>query len=640
MATARTPAEGAWGWQRAQRLARYLITGCFLVGVAPALAAQVTVSQVLGVRPKQDGVNCTTPAAAEVKDCKLEPTKGGRGWVLKDGAGTVLRHFADSNGDGHVDTWSFYKDGVEVYRETDSTFGGKGKADNFRWLNGGGSKWGVDQNKDGVIDTWKVISPEEVSQEVVRALATRDLRRLQALLITDAEVKALGLPAAQAERIGKLRQGVPAKFQAAVAKLPKLNDQARWLHLETSAPECVPAEQIGARLDVIRHPRGTALVEMADKSTDWVQTGEMIQVGAAWRLVDAPVAGASVPGGSIGEKDDAQIKTDDPRVQKLVEQLSELDKKAPAATSGPEVVRHHVARADLLEQIVAAVQPEGRDPFIRQVADSLSAAVQAGTTLDAPAAKRLASLEQQLTQHMRGAGLTAYVAFRKLQAENWVKTSAPGAKFEEVQQELLKGLAAFIEAYPRAEDTPDAMLNAGTASELINKEVEAKNWYQKLAKTFPDKPQAAKALGAVRRLELEGKPIKLAGPRLEDANVTYDVDQMKGKLVIVYYWASWNANGAADLAKLKAIRAAYPNQVDLLGINLDATPEVAREFLRRNPGPGTHLYQKGGLDGKLATSYGIMALPSVFLVGKDGKVLSRNAQVSTLEDEVKKHLKK
>ena len=72
-----------------------------------------------------------------------------------------------------------------------------GKPDQYRWLNGGGSKWGIDDNKaarpDFHIDRWRVISAEEVSQEILQALITKDFARLERLLISDAEVKALEL---------------------------------------------------------------------------------------------------------------------------------------------------------------------------------------------------------------------------------------------------------------------------------------------------------------------------------------------------------------------------------------------------------------------------------------------------------------
>ena len=71
-------------------------------------------------------------------------------------------------------------------------------------------------------------------------------------------------------------------------------------------------------------------------------------------------------------------------------------------------------------------------------------------------------------------------------------------------------------------------------------------------------------------------------------------------------------------------------------VNLDSTAEEAKAFLSKTPAPGVVLYAPGGPEGKLAADYGVLALPSVFLVGKDGKVLSRSAQVNSLEEEIKR----
>src|SRR5262249_23650101 len=164
---------------------------------------------------------------------ELEQGKGNAsGWLLRDAKGQPLRRFFDSNGDGKPDVWSYYKDGVEVYREIDTTF--TGKPDQYRWVNSGGSKWGVDDNKaarrESHIDGWRVIAAEEVSQEILQALITKDFARLERLLISDAEVKALELSPAEANRIRELHKNAPAKFQAAAAKLASLNDKTHWLH--------------------------------------------------------------------------------------------------------------------------------------------------------------------------------------------------------------------------------------------------------------------------------------------------------------------------------------------------------------------------------------------------------------------------
>lgn len=621
--------RGGW-WTRG--LAGFLVGGGALLSSWTWVQAAPEAGTMLKYRPRQD-VACTTPAGEDLAACKVELVKGktGSGWVLKDGTGRLLRKFYSSNGK-NVDAYSYYKDGAEVYRELVSP--GSTVPDQFRWLNAGGSRWGVDLDKNGSIDTWKAISPEEVSQEVLRALATRDLARLQALMISDEDIRALGLPAEMTEGLVGRRKEIKTKFEATLAKLTKLTEKATWVHLETGAPQCLPADETGAGLDLVRYPRATVLFDVGG-SNEWIQVGPMIQVGAAWKIIDAPTPGAAIeerPDGAPRGMDLAQ----DPKLQKLVEELTALDKQKVDST-GQAAVTHHLSRADVLEKIVAAVKAQDRDPWIRQVADSLSSAVQASPG-DTVASTRLATLEKQLVQHVPTSNLTAYVSFRRMQSDYSVKLGQKGVDFAAVQKDWLDKLTGFVKSFPKAEDTPDAMLQLGMVCEFLGKEVEAKNWYGTLAKTFADKPQAAKAAGAGRRLDLEGNPMPLSAPTLADANTVYDVEQLKGKLVIVYYWASWNGQAANDFSKLKAIVSANEKDVALVGINLDGTAEEAKTFLAKNPAPGVHLHQDGGLESKLATQYGVMVLPSVFVIGKDGKCTNKAAQLGSLEDEVKKQL--
>lgn len=632
MATACTAARrgrrGGW-WTRG--LAGLLVGGGVLLASWTAAWGAPAASKMLEYRPRQEVV-CTTPTGDDLAGCKVELVKGkaGSGWVLKDAAGRLVRKFYSSDG-RNVDTYSYYKDGVEVYREVVSA--GARVPDQFRWLNSGGSKWGVDTDRNGTIDAWKMISAEETSQEVLRALATRDLSRLQSLLITDEEVRALGLPADLAENIRSRRAEIKTKFEATVAKLTKLTDKAVWVHLEAGPPQCLPADETGGSRDILRYGRATVLFE-AGGSNEWFQVGPMILVGAAWKIIDAPTPGAAIEEGSGGSR--GINLAQDPKLQKLVEELTGLDKKQVPST-GADAAAHHLTRADVLEKIVNLVKPEDRDPWIRQVADSLSSALQANAS-ETTAGTRLTNLEKQLTQAVPTSNLTAYVTFRRLQADYSVKLGQKGVNFAEVQKDWLEKLTGFVKSFPKAEDTPDAMLQLGMVCEFLSKEVEAKNWYSSLARTFADKPQAGKAAGAARRLDLEGNAMPLAGPTLADPNTTYDIEQLRGKVVIVYYWASWNGQAASDLAKLKTLVSANSKDVEMVAINLDATPEEAKEFLTKNPAPGVQLYQQGGLESKLATQYGVMVLPSIFLVAKDGKCFSKASQVNTLEDEIKKHL--
>lgn len=620
-----------WSWVKVSSVATVASWG-----IAAATAAGPTPDQILRFTPRQPGVDCTTPTAQQVAACKVNLVKGkkGSGYLMVDAAGNPLRKFDDSNGDNKIDTWSFYKDGVEVYREVDSN--ANGKPDQYRWFNGAGSKWGVDLNEDGRIDSWSMISPEEVSQEVLQAVATRDFARLQALLLTEAEIKALDLSAAEAQKIRASLQQVQVKFNEVVGQLKDM-DKASWIHLEAGLPQCRPAEQAGVGQDLVHYTRCSVLYEAAGKN-DWLQLGEMIKVGPAWRLVAAPTVGQgsdmspSPMGGGIAAS---------PKAQKLMEELGDLDKNQPqsgGSTPNAEVLKYNLKRADLIEQIVAEMPQTERETWIRQLADSLATAVQNSAADDTVAAGRLEKLEKQLVEAMPGSSLTAAVVYRRMQAEYSVTLLKPGSDYAKVQAEWQAKLQKFVESYPKSDDAADALLQLGMAGEFVGKDADAKKWYAQLVSDFSDKPQAAKAKGAVRRLDCEGKEIELTGPRLDGS--AYDVSAARGKVVVVYYWASWNQQSSGDFVKLKQMMDANAGKgVELVCINLDSSAEEAKTFINRVAAAGIHLHQAGGLDSKLACDYGIMVLPHLFLVGKDGKVVSRTVQTANVEEEVKKLMK-
>lgn len=436
-----------------------------------SITAAPTVAQVLAFAPRQAGVECTTPTAEQQAACKVNLVKGkkGSGWMLADAGGTPVRRFYDSNDDNKIDTWSYYKDGAEVYREIDTDF--NAKPDQYRWFNTAGSRWGVDANEDGKIDSWKAISREEASQEILQAVTTGDYGRLQALLLTEAEVKQLEVSAEEAKKLQEGVKAAQAKFEEVAGKL-KGKGKIGWLHFESGLPRTRPADAAESRFDLVRHPRGTVLFE-ADGKSDWLQTGEMVKFGDAWRLVDGPTLGVSTTvveqapatGGAVG---------DNPKLQKALEKLGQLDKASPTSVGpGPnaEIVKYSLSRADVLEEITALVPAKEREQWVRQVADTLSTAVQNSAKGEKVAEERLGRLEKQIVEAVPKSNLAAYVVYRHMQADYSLKLSATDADYSKLQQAWMDSLTKFVEAYPKCDDTADALLQLGMTCELDRKSV-------------------------------------------------------------------------------------------------------------------------------------------------------------------------
>src|SRR6266480_3068227 len=175
------------------RLTVLLSATMIAIAARPAASAEPpSAAQALGLKPMQDQVEYSIPTAEEAAHCtvKLERENNATNWVVTNGKGEVLRRFYDTNGDNYVDMWCYYLNGVEVYRDIDSNF--NNKADQYRWFNTAGTRWAIDKNEDGKIDSWKVISPHEVAEQVVLAIKNREPDRFALLLLSPSELSGLG----------------------------------------------------------------------------------------------------------------------------------------------------------------------------------------------------------------------------------------------------------------------------------------------------------------------------------------------------------------------------------------------------------------------------------------------------------------
>ncbi len=220
------------------------------------------------------------------------------------------------------------------------------------------------------------------------------------------------------------------------------------------------------------------------------------------------------------------------------------------------------------------------------------------------------------------------------------KITTQGPDLSKYQEEWMGELTKFVQQHAKAEDAPDALMQLGMGREF-GKEDEAKRWYQQLVNNFPEHPLAVKARGCIRRLELVGRPLELSGPTLDGK--TYNISGSRSKVVVVYYWSHECQACIGDFARLKQLLTTYAAKgLEVVGVSLDDTAKDAQQFLASNALPVPHLFQGDGqatgLNGPLGTQYGIMTMPNIFLVGKDGNVISRTLQINDLEDAIKKAL--
>jgi len=608
----------------------------------PATGATPSAEQALRLVPIQEGVDFERPAAADAAKCKIEARKfdGRIGWFVEDAQGRLLRKFVDTNGDNVVDLWSYYKDGLEIYRDIDSNF--NGKADQYRWFHTGGSRWGIDENEDGKIDAWKAISAEEVTAEVVAAMATRDAERFSRLILRPEELKSLGLGKTRAEGVSAKIGDVAARFNELVSRQKPLPADASWLQFGGSKPGIVPSGTDGSTKDLRVYENVMAVVQAGGKHGE-VQIGTLVEVGDAWRVIDLPavigegMAAAPASGfffmASIHREQQAAGAPSE-ELQKLLSELEKLDQASGA--SGDRAVRFSSRRADLIQQIAShARTPEERIMWLRQLADMISAGVQSGTCSDG--AERLAGMFEKLSKREQDKDLAAYVRFRQLTANYALSLQAPKADFGKIQAQWLKSLEQYITEYPGTPDTAEAMLQLAIGQEFSGQDEEAIKWYGQVVKNFPKSAAAQKAAGAQTRLQCVGRTVAIGGQG--PTGSTVDLASYRGKVVLVQYWATWCEPCKADMPVLKELVSKYSNTFAVIGVSLDNSVKELNDYLAENRLPWQQIFEDGGLDSRPANQMGILTLPTMILVDQQGRVVNRAVQTAELEKELKKLLK-
>lgn len=128
--------------------------------------------------------------------------------------------------------------------------------------------------------------------------------------------------------------------------------------------------------------------------------------------------------------------------------------------------------------------------------------------------------------------------------------------------------------------------------------------------------QSGTALGALLVALFIGLNIAASAARAEAA---LDLSDYAGKVVVVDFWASWCVPCRRSFPWLDEMQAKYADQgLVVVGVNVDRNGEDARAFLEEYP---VSFRIVSDPDGDLARQFDVIAMPSSFVIGRDGKVV-------------------
>lgn len=168
---------------------------------------------------------------------------------------------------------------------------------------------------------------------------------------------------------------------------------------------------------------------------------------------------------------------------------------------------------------------------------------------------------------------------------------------------------------------------------------EAKRELQELRQADPQAlPDIDEQLRVLERTKIGAVVPGLSGAGLD--GTAFDIHKLRGKVVLIDFWATWCGPCRAAMPHLKRLYADFRARgLELVGVSIDEEREPVVQFVGKERLPWPIIHDNAAGADSLATRFGVEAIPLVILVDRNGVIRFRGRGKTAIDHWIDKLIK-
>jgi len=207
--------------------------------------------------------------------------------------------------------------------------------------------------------------------------------------------------------------------------------------------------------------------------------------------------------------------------------------------------------------------------------------------------------------------------------------SVVDAGFAQLNLRLIDTVDAFVKRYPSSAIAPFVIMDRFVT--YPNPEKAQSNYaaLTSVGKNTIYGKELGQAIAVSAKTGLGVKP-DFTLPDREGKN--FKLSSLKGKVVLVDFWASWCGPCRKENPNLVKAYAKYHEKgFEIVGVSLDDKKDAWLKAIDADKLNWLHVSDLKGWKSNLATEYGIRSIPTSFLVDVNGKIIAKDLRGEALE---------